>query len=195
MEQSNFSHVILDASFVNRMRRIDSSCELLEYLSECLSGDCCVIEEIQYQNSPCNHYSPPCKLLNDLISDEEIVEIALFSNKISTDLSKIYRDPVDVKIFIYSLNNNGNVVWSCDKNLLLLCKDYQIFHGCFKSAIKIIDLWLNGAISEDGTYKLYLMDSGDDPFFHFSSDSRCKSHCDCSLSTVCYKRESADRWG
>ncbi|MBN1141165.1 MAG: hypothetical protein JXB25_05150 [Deltaproteobacteria bacterium] len=175
------------------MRRIDASCELLEYFCECIDGECCVFEEIQYQNSPCNHYSPPGKYLNDLISDEEIVEIALFSDKVSSDLSKIYRDPVDVKIFIFSVNNNGTVVWSCDKNLLLLCKNYKVFHGCFKSAIKIADKWLDGAISKHSNYKLHLMDCGNDPFFHFNSDSRCESHCDCSFSSICYKRVNVEQ--
>jgi len=192
-KSSRFSHVVLDASFVSRMRRIDSSCELLEYLSESLNGECCVIEKNQYENSPCNHYSPPCKSLNDLISDEEIVEIALFSDKVTTDLYKIYRDPVDVKIFIWSINNDKTIVWSCDKNLLLLCKKYQVFHGCFKSAIKIIDFWLDGAITQDNTYQFHLMDNGDDPFFHYNTDSRCEIYCDSTTTTICYKRENAEQ--
>lgn len=191
--EPKFSYVIIDTSFASRMRQIDSSCELLEYLSESINGDCCVVDKNQYENSPCNHYSPPCKFLNELISDEEIVEIALFSDKINTDLSMIYRDPVDVKIFIWSINNNRTLVWSCDKNLLRLCRQYQVFHGCFKSAIKIIDSWLGGAIFDDDIYNTSLMKNGDDPFFHFNTDKRCGSHCDCQTTSICYKKENTER--
>lgn len=175
------------------MKRIYSSCELLEYLQHCFDGECCVVERTQYDNAPCNHYEPPCKSLNDLITDEEIVETALFSNKIHTDLYKIYRDPVDVKIFIWSINNQTTVVWSCDKNLLQLCRRYGIHHGCFKSAIKSIDSWLGGAISADSTYKVSLMAMGDNPFFHYSTNARCESHCACELTCVCYKTENAEQ--
>lgn len=192
METSRFSHIVLDASFVARMKRVDFSCELLEYMNECYQGECCVVERNQYDNSPCNDYDPPCKSLHDLISDEEIVEAALFSDKVHTDLYKIYKDPVDVKIFIWSINNQATVVWTCDKNLLQLCRNYGVFHGCFKSAIKTLDLWLGGAISEDSSYKLNLMDSGVDPFFHFSTNARCKSHCACESTCVCYKKENAE---
>lgn len=193
METYKYSHVVLDASFVSRMRRIDPSCELLEYTKESLNGECCVVEQNQYENSPCNHYNPPCTSLNDLISDEEIVESALFSDKIETDLYKIYRDPVDVKIFIWSISNKATVVMSCDKNLLQLCRSYKLFHGCFKSAIKIIDAWFNGALSTDDSYKINIMNVGDDPFFHYSTDARCNSHCACESTCVCYKKWNAEQ--
>ena len=99
---------------------------------------------------------------------------------------------MDVKIFIWSINNKATVVWSCDKNLLKLCRRYKVFHGCFKSAIKIIDAWFDGALSTDDSYKINIMDSGDDPFFHYSTNARCISHCSCESTCVCYKKGDAE---
>ena len=185
----NSSHIaFLDACFVSQMKRIDDTCELIEYVSEITNAESCVVDKQQYQKTRCKNYSPPCQMLGDLISDEKVIEFAHSSSKINDDLEKVYTDPVDAKIFVWACTVDKVIVWSCDKNLLSLCNSYKILHGCFKSAIKFMDSWLGGAIVRDGSYNTDLMEEGDDPFFHYNQNSRCESHCGFSSTCICYKK-------
>jgi len=183
---NNYSYLFFDASFLSQLYRIDKSCELIEYFKLFANDANCVVDEHQYEHSPCNSFETQFVFLNHLISDEEILEKAISSENIDKDLEKIFRDPVDVKIFIWALSSNDILILTCDRNLLLLCKDYDIYHTCFKNAIKILDHWMNGAIEEDSTIKTELMLEGDDPFFHFNRNTRCVSHCGPSSICISY---------
>jgi len=174
---NSYSYLFFDSSFVSRLYRVDNTCELLEYFQLYADGAECVIEHIQYSQSPCNHFNAPFRLLREFITDEEIIEKAISSERINKDLSKIYGDPVDVKIFIWAENTDNVLVLTCDKNLLKLCQEYDICHSCFKNAIVILDNWMEGDILTSDAINANLLRDGDDPFFNLERNTRCETHC------------------
>ena len=171
-------YVYLDACFINRLRRIDASCELLDFFNE-YAKDCfnsqCVIVKSQYEKSPCNHFQHSCKNLDDIISDEEI--LLLINGNTDIDYTCISRDPVDIKVFIWAKKSGKVAIWTCDKNLLKICWTHGISRSCFKAALKSLDIWFDGDIFNSDNYKINLMNTGDDPSFHYSTNSWCDVYC------------------
>jgi len=170
-------YVYLDVCFISRLRRIDASCELLDFFSE-YAKDCfnsqCVIVKSQYEHSPCNHFQHNCKDINDIITDEEIL---LIKDNTDIDYTTISRDPVDVKILLWATENGNVAIWTCDKNLLKICWRYGISRSCFKAALKALDRWLDGDIFHSSGYNVNIMKTGDDPSFHYNVNSWCDVYC------------------
>lgn len=175
--EKRIDYIVLDSSFIARLNRIDKTCELLEYFKFFGESVECVIEKYQYSQSPCNHFDPSFRFLKEFITDEEVIENAILNQSLNQDLSKIYGDPVDVKIFIWALISNNVLVFACDKNLLKLCQEHNINHSCFKNAIMMLNNQLNDDIFKSDLIDSQLLDDGDDPFFHFNKNTRCQSHC------------------
>jgi predicted nucleic acid-binding protein len=183
----DYTNVIFDASFINQLYRINKACDLLEFFQIFFDPAICIVDENQYKQAPCNHFNHTFTPLSESISDEELIKKAQSSPEINKiDLAKISRDPVDVNIFIFAYNTKGILVLTCDKSLLLLCKKYDIDHCCFKNAVLLIDQWMNGDILKDPDINTDIMESGDDPFFHFNRNTRCVTHCGPSSICISY---------
>ena len=94
------SRIFFDASFIGRLRRVDRSCELLEFFA--LEENArCIVKADQYAKSPCNHHEPACDDLDELYSDEDAIT-ASRQSKASFDFSRIAKDTADVKIFLWA---------------------------------------------------------------------------------------------
>lgn len=191
MANDKFSFLYLDASFVSRLQQVDGSCELLEFFSLSENDANCVIKSDQYFQSPCNHFDSNCSDLDDLFSDEAAVN-TFRKGKIKIDLSRIIKDPADVKAFLWAHDTQDAAIWTCDKNLLALCRDYEIPRYCFKAALLKLDNYLDGAIKKEANYTIQKMDDGDDPFFNYNKNSRCDSHCGLSHSCVCFEPKTSE---
>jgi len=176
--------VFLDSSFINRVSWVDNSCELLD-LFELLSKSGSVVKKDQHATGRCNHYCPKCAWLDDVFTDEDALKANGEAIKLGIDFTLIAQDPADPKIFLWAYNTENSAVFTCDKNLLKLCHDHGIQRLCFKASIKILEGEFEGAITE--RYNVERMSNGDDPFFHYSNNSRCDSHCGLKSSCVCFE--------
>ncbi|GAB6147021.1 hypothetical protein [Desulfocicer niacini] len=176
MGNKTSKYILIDASFVGRMRQLDSTCNLIDYLGPCADEAICLITQ-QYQETPCNNYNPDCRRFESVFTDEDAIMEGMMANDLNKDLSKISRDPVDIKIFLWARTTVNTMVYTCDKNLLEICCKYHIERLCFKAAIKELDEWLSGAILNENDYNVNIFIESDDPFINFRIDTRCKSHC------------------
>jgi len=183
---NNHDFIFLGSCFVGRLKRIDSSCELLDFFALCVNATC-VIKGDQYAKSPCNHFKVTCIDLDDIFSDEEAISTNVEAKNLRIDFSRISRDPSDIKTFLWAYKTDKTAVWTCDKELLKLCFKHDIPRCCFKAAIKIVDDCMDESISNDVQYKTEDMKSGDDPFYHYDNNKRCETHCGLKDSCICFK--------
>jgi len=185
----NNNFLFLDSCFVNRLRRIDSSCELLDFFAPCVNA-VCVIKEDQYIETPCNHFKATYIDLDDIFSDEAAMQANIEAKALGIDFTHIYRDPSDVKAFLWAYKTNKTdkaAIWTCDKGLLKLCFKHDIPRACFKAAIMIVDDCMDGSISNNAQYNTENMKSGDDPFYHYDNNKRCETYCGLKKSCICFK--------
>ena len=188
MSCGSYSYVFLDACFVNNLRRVDSSCELIDFFGLCADATC-VIKGNQYKESPCNHFQSSCKDLDNLLSDEDSLNLRKNAQALAIDFTRVSRDPADIKIFLWGYSTDNVAILTCDMNLLLLCYAHNIPRCCFKAALKSLDVWLDDEITKTEAYKTDIMEVGDDPFFHYSSNNRCVTHCGLGSSCMCYQEK------
>ncbi len=192
MTCGDYSFLFLDACFIDRLKRIDKSCELLDLFGPCANA-VCVIKKDQYIIAPCDDFIPDCIDLDDIFSDEDAIMAHREIRKIGIDFTRIARDPSDIKAFIWAYKTDRAAIWTCDKNFLDLCRIHNIPRYCFKAAIKALDYWLKGAISDDDQYNTSDMQVGDDPFYHYNNNNRCQyskrcqPYCGLISSCVCFK--------
>ena len=186
--QYKVDRILLDACFIARLRQLDPSCELIEFFGESIGGATCVIEDEQYGRAPCNHYNAPCEKLADIFSHETAMMEGKKAVQDGIDFTRITRDPADVVIFLWARWSENGAVWTADKNLLKLLKEHDLPRCCFKAAVKMLNDWLNGGLSTDPSYNFESMQTGDDPFYHFSANGRCRSHCGLMTSCPCHGR-------
>lgn len=177
-------YILIDASFVSRVKLFDPTCDIIDYFSESIDNSECIITE-QYQIAPCNHHSPECDRFEEVFSDENAI-MAGMGTQLSVDVDKISRDPVDVKIFLWAKNTENSSVYTCDKNLLEICCKYDIQRLCFKAAVKALDEWFEGALLNGTDFNIRMFVESDDPFINFQIDRRCKTHCN-NNPCICLK--------
>ena len=168
-------YILIDASFVSRVRRFDPSCDLIDYFSESIDNSECIITE-QYQETPCNSHIPECSRFEGLFSDEDAIMNGMTA-QVDMDIDKISRDPMDIKIFLWAKDTDNACIYTCDKNLLEICCKYNIGRLCFKAAVKSLDEWFSGALLNGSDYNVRIFMESDDPFINFEKDIRCRSHC------------------
>lgn len=166
--------------------QVDKTCGLIDFFGPC-SNASCVVKMNQYNEAPCNFYTCECQDLDEMLLDEKALQLQRGSNTNSINFARISRDPNDVKIFIWGYYTEGSAIWTCDKGLLSLCQEHNIPRCCFKAAIKLLDSWVDGAIQKDGTYNIKIMDDGDDPFFHYNTNSCCSTHCGLEDVCICHQ--------
>ncbi len=186
MSCGSYSYIFIDACFVSNLRQLDSTCELLNFFGPCADDATCVLKMSQYNEAPCNHFNAECSDLDNIFSDEDAIDATRNAILPGVDLSRIVRDPADVKAFIWASTTPNSAVLTCDRNLLYLCRKSNIPHRCFKAAIKALDIWLGGAISQNKDYNITDMQTGPDPFYHYSSNHRCVTHCGLGASCICF---------
>jgi hypothetical protein len=182
----SYTYVFLDACFISRLMQVDKTCGLIDFFGPYADANC-VVKMNQYNETPCNFYVCDCDDLDKIFLDEKALQLQKGTSTISIDFTRISRDPNDVKIFIWGFYINGAAILTCDKGLLSMCREHNIPRCCFKAAIKCIDDWMDGAIQKDDTYDTEIMNEGDDPFFHYSTNGRCATHCGLEDSCVCYQ--------
>ena len=182
MSLNNYSYILLDSCFISDVYRIDKSCRLLDCF-DLLSDHGCIIEKGQYLQGNCNGYCPTCTWLDDIFSDEDTLKANLEAKKLGIDFTHVAKDPADPKMFLWAYKTENSVVFTCDRNLLKLLRDHDISRLCFKASIKMLDGYCGGAIAQD--FNVALMNNGDDPFFHYSTNGRCDSHCGLASSCEC----------
>ncbi len=185
--QSRYSYIFFDTCFFARLYRIDRSCNLFEYFTFLDDDAKYVVDRSQFSKTYYTHTSMRLLFLDQLITDEELILKSWSFEKIDSDISQIFRDPVDVKIFIWAIGNDDVLILTCDQTLLLVCKKYNINRSCFKNAIMMLDRLFCGTILNDNSWDIDLMQYGDDPFFHFNTNLRCISHCGPSSICVTYE--------
>lgn len=142
------------------------------------------MEKDQYIHGKCNHYCPKCNWLDDIFSDEDTLKANKEAEELGVDFTHVVKDPADPKIFLWAHKNENTAVFTCDRNLLKLLREHNIPRSCFKASIKVLDGHFDGAITED--FNLAPMNIGDNPFFHYSNNSRCDSHCGLTSSCACF---------
>ncbi|MBF0137006.1 MAG: hypothetical protein HQL65_12270 [Magnetococcales bacterium] len=167
------AYVILDSSFISRIRRIDRKCSLISLFADPY-GASCVYHVQQYKENPCHEQNatPGCIDLESLIDDDDVLE---FSMNHIIDLSKISRDLVDIKIIFFASKESDVILLTCDGNLLEVCQRFSIGHYCFKAALEHLDKYYIGEIFNGQDYDTDLMHDpkGDDPFMHYKRNTRC----------------------
>lgn len=178
--------MFIDACFVSNLKQLDSTCELLDFFGPCANDATCIIKMSQYNEAPCNHFNAECTDLDSIFSDEDAIIAARDAMKSGVDFSRIARDPADVKAFLWASTTPNSAMFTCDRNLLDLCRSNNIPHCCFKAAVKALDIWIGGEISRNKSYNIADMQTGPDPFFHYSSNHRCKTHCGLEDSCICF---------
>lgn len=182
----NYTYVFLDACFISRLIQVDKTCGLIDFFGPCNNAKC-IVKSNQYDQTPCNFFKCECDDLDKIFVDEEALQLKDGPETNSIDFSRIYRDPNDVKIFIWGYYTDRAVILTCDKNLLSICRDYNIPRCCFKAAIQLLDIWMNGEIRKDEDYETDRMNEGDDPFFHYSTNGRCATHCGLEDTCICHR--------
>lgn len=170
------NYILIDASFISRVRQFDQTCNLVEYFSESLDNSECIVVEEQYQKAPCNDHESSCSTFENTFSDEDAIMAGLNAQQ-NIDVDKISRDPVDIKIFLWAISTENSSIYTCDKNLLEICCKYNIQRLCFKAAVKALDDWFEGALLNGSEYNVRIFAESDDPFINFQIDKRCKTHC------------------
>ncbi len=186
MNSGNQTYVFLDACFISRLKQIDKTCALIDFFGPCMNSKG-IVKMNQYNETPCNSYKCECEDLDSLFADEKALKLQKGPNTITIDFARICRDPNDIKIFIWGYYTTGAAIWTCDKNLLSMCRNHNIPRSCFKAAIKHLDNWLGGAIERDEIYETDVMRVGHDPFFHYNTNGRCATHCGLENSCICHK--------
>ncbi len=176
-----YNKIIIDASFIARLKRIEG-CEFLDYFDTVFIGGECVVDEYQFLHGPCNDIQITCLTIDHLISDEGVIQFLLaYPGTKSLDL--IYSpdretgDYVDLKILALAYIERNSLVLSCDYYLLILCDDILIDHLCFKAAITILAQF-DASIFDFNRYETNIMfeqDGDIDPFFHYHANHNCIS--------------------
>lgn len=118
-----------------------------------------------------------------MIDDEEVLEFTLkHSDKIR--FQNIYNhkndagDPTDLQALVFACKSGKCEIFSCDRNLLMLCDDLNIQHFCFKAALVRLDRFSEGSVFDSAKYKTDPMfKNTDDPFFCFANNNRCSQCC------------------
>lgn len=159
--------IYFDSSFIAKAYRVDNSCEILEWMKDTFADEC-IVANNQYATGPCNAADHSCRDLNTLINDEEVLEFTLnYRGKIP--LQNIYNykndtgDLIDLKALAFAYKNRNCQILSCDRNLLMLCKDNSIEHFCFKAAMVKLDKSISGIFSDFNTSEMFK--NCEDPFF------------------------------
>lgn len=189
---------ILDASFLGRLSRIDTSCDLIDFVGNYLAGGC-VLDNRQFRQSPCNEAQHECQYIEDLMSDEEIVE---FYVSHAQDLDRVYSqersrgDFHDVKIMALASTLGNCIVLSCDGALLWTCWHFSIDHLCFKAAVIKMCVFDEHICGEQEYSLEQMRTETEDPFFGFSVDrycSICHGQNSCGFHPDSFKRFWADK--
>lgn len=170
---------VFDASFISQGYRLSNDCLVLEFLRDYITSGC-VAFECQYLAAPCNLIKCCCEFIDDAVSDEQA--ILFFHNcPEGVYLERIYDananngDFIDLKIATYAHTNNS-VVFSCDRRLLLICKQLKIAHSCFKKAIYDCHLACDNELFPLFDTEFMFSDSESNPFLNYHINSRC-SEC------------------
>lgn len=173
MTDPNPRFVLLDANVLTRIREIDPSCELVEYISVALEGKCC-IDARQAEQSPCPTSSWLICQQNPLSDEQSATEV--FQCGIQ-NIDRWLDEPGDFRIIAGGLAWPGSVVVSGDKRLLVVCDWLNIAHHCVKSAMLAVDRFLSGDLWDSPNYQMHKMcapsGTNANPFFHFGINTHC----------------------
>ena len=168
-------YVVFDTNFFEYLKWIDGNCELVELIINSY-GNMGIADHPQLLIMDyCKNL--PQQLNNHGITDEQVA-IFTMSYRGSISIQRIKRDPTDLKLIIFAIDNPSSIFLTCETGLLALAEDQKVRHACFKAAAHELDT-LVGGLFGDPTYKTASMfePGGCHPFFHYKNATRCPQ-CD-----------------
>ncbi|MDD5037109.1 MAG: hypothetical protein PHE55_20475 [Methylococcaceae bacterium] len=181
--------VVLDTNFLALLSKIDVDCELVDLIIW-IYGNTGIADHPQLLKMDYCQGLP--KLLNHHGISDEQVAIFLWTYKGAVNLQRIKKDPVDLKLILFAIDNPGAMFLTCETGLLALAEDQKVRHACFKAATHKLDTSIGGGLFADPAYRTSLMfeSEGNHPFFHYSNNKRCPK---CDALGRCATRKSPPR--
>lgn len=177
------TNLVIDTNFLAQLNIIDDNCSLVEWLCDAYNrrgiADHQQLRKMLY-----------CTCLPNILQDHAITDeqIALFtmSYKGRINLTHIAKDPTDLKLVVFTKNNDSSIFLTCETKLLQLSKELNLEHWCFKAAIHYLSENIGGIFGESDYRTEQMFDvNGTNPFFHYVKNTRCSQ---CHDNCVTHKK-------